>query len=171
MTIVRPASLDDDASLARISYESWDESNHPGARWHRDRPFFGPPSDARVVDVVVAVDGGGVVGYIRIQPSPSIYGDWYIADLGVAPEARSRGVGRALIRSALQRAESAEASAVWLKVLSTNEAGLALYRSVGFREVGRLSQPFTTRPGTDDLRFSVQVQRRAPTSAEPIRPS
>lgn len=79
MTALRQAVAEDDQALAAISFECWDESNDPGDLWARNRPFFGPPTDARVDDVIVATIGDRPVGYVRTFERSSVYGDRYIA--------------------------------------------------------------------------------------------
>ncbi|MFF9852140.1 GNAT family N-acetyltransferase [Streptomyces litmocidini] len=58
-----------------------------------------------------------------------------IKRLWVAPEARRKGVARALMAEALRRAEDAGAPAVRLTVWNWREEPLALYRSLGFGPV------------------------------------
>jgi ribosomal-protein-alanine N-acetyltransferase len=55
----------------------------------------------------------------------------------VAPEARRRGLARRLLRQVLETAVHQGARAAHLEVRAGNEAARALYRSMGFREVGR----------------------------------
>lgn len=162
MTEIRTATPDDERVLAEISYLCWAESNDPGDLWARERPFFGPPADALVEDVIVASIRDDVIGYVRSHPEPSPYGDWYIAGLGVHPRAQGRGVGRSLVDSALRAARLGGGHQVWLKVLSSNEPGLALYGSVGLRETARFKEPFATRPGVDDLRLSIELSQFEP---------
>lgn len=157
MNTLRPATLEDDRALAEVSFECWAESNDPGDLWSRHRPFFGPPTNARVEEVIVATSGDWPVGYIRAFEEVGEFGDWYIAGLGVAPTARSAGVGRSLVQAALSKAAFGNGTRVWLKVLSTNEPGLRLYRSLGFKEAARYSGAFSNRPGVDDLRLSVEL--------------
>ncbi|WP_082829211.1 GNAT family N-acetyltransferase [Microbacterium sp. TNHR37B] len=157
MTTLRQAVPEDDRALAEISFECWAESNDPGDLWAQDRPFFGPPTHAQAEDVIVATSDGRPVGYVRVLETSSEHGDWYIAGLGVSPSSRSTGVGRSLVQAALAKAAHGGGSRVWLKVRSTNEPGLRLYRSLGFTEVARSSEAFTSRPGVDDLRLSIEL--------------
>ena len=59
-----------------------------------------------------------------------------IVSVGVDPRARGRGVGGALVREAIRTAHADRAAALFLEVDETNEAALALYRRLRFREVG-----------------------------------
>lgn len=157
MIEIRRAALGDHQRLAAIAHECWSTSNDPGEHWQLDRPFIGSPTNARVDGVFVATSSFDPIGYVRSHAGTSPYGEWYIAGLGVALHAQSRGAGRALVLAALEAAASNGRSGVWLKVLSTNGAGLALYKSLGFNEVARFPNAFANRPGVDDLRLSIRL--------------
>lgn len=60
-----------------------------------------------------------------------------ILTLAVLPAARRRGFGRALLAGAGRQAVAAGAVRLLLEVSVVNAPALALYRSVGFRDVGR----------------------------------
>ncbi|HEV7752561.1 MAG TPA: GNAT family N-acetyltransferase [Baekduia sp.] len=61
-------------------------------------------------------------------------GDCLVEDVFVTEEARGRGVARALLELATERALERGCRRMELDVSEANEAGLALYRSFGFRE-------------------------------------
>jgi ribosomal protein S18 acetylase RimI-like enzyme len=61
-------------------------------------------------------------------------GDCLVEDVFVAESARGRGVARALLDLATERALERGCRRMELDVNEANEAGLALYRSFGFRE-------------------------------------
>ena len=69
-----------------------------------------------------------------------------ILTLAVAPEARRRGLGRALVGAAVAAAETAGARAVFLEVAEDNAAALALYEAAGFERAG-LRRGYYARPG------------------------
>jgi ribosomal-protein-alanine N-acetyltransferase len=56
--------------------------------------------------------------------------------LAVAPEARRRGLGRALLDAGLAAAAASGAEAMFLEVAADNAAALALYAGAGFDRVG-----------------------------------
>ena len=66
----------------------------------------------------------------------AIGGEAEILTLAVAPAARRRGAGRALVEAAAGLAEGLEADSLFLEVAHDNAAALALYRSTGFEQVG-----------------------------------
>jgi ribosomal-protein-alanine N-acetyltransferase len=59
-----------------------------------------------------------------------------ILTLAVAPQARGKGLGRALLSAAIGEAQRRGAGAIFLEVGSDNPAALALYARLGFANVG-----------------------------------
>jgi ribosomal protein S18 acetylase RimI-like enzyme len=85
--------------------------------------------------VFVAVLGGTGVGFVQLYPTFTSIGArraWILNDLYVAPDARRRGVGRALMEAARQLAE--ETGAAWLELATAkdNARAQALYRNCGY---------------------------------------
>jgi ribosomal protein S18 acetylase RimI-like enzyme len=66
-----------------------------------------------------------------------------LARVAVAPSSRGRGHGRALVTAALERARSLGIESMTLNVSEDNEPALRLYTSLGFTDLG----PLTDRPG------------------------
>ncbi|MBL6078962.1 GNAT family N-acetyltransferase [Belnapia sp. T18] len=64
-------------------------------------------------------------------------GEAEILTLAVAPAARRRGLGAALLGAAMQGAVLRGAAEMFLEVAAANEAALALYAAAGFDGVGR----------------------------------
>ena len=60
-----------------------------------------------------------------------------LLDVCVLPAAQRRGIGRALVRHLLHRAEVRGASTVFLEVRVGNAAARGLYAGMGFQQVGR----------------------------------
>jgi ribosomal-protein-alanine N-acetyltransferase len=80
---------------------------------------------------VVALETDG--GFIMVR----LLGDAAeVLTLAVAPSARRRGAGRALVRAGLTAAEEAGAPTVVLEVAAGNAAAVALYESEGFERAG-----------------------------------
>lgn len=80
-----------------------------------------------------------------------------ILTLAVAPEARRKGVARALLARARTQAASAGATTIVLEVGARNTAAQTLYTSTGFTAVGRRPRYY---PGGEDA-----VIMRAPLAA------
>jgi phosphinothricin acetyltransferase len=88
--------------------------------------------------VVVAVSGGQVVGWGSLNsfnPRPAYD---HVVDLSVYVERawRGRGVGRVLLTHLLDRARGLGYHKMVLATFPYNAGGLALYRRMGFSEVG-----------------------------------
>ncbi|GBF92445.1 hypothetical protein Rsub_04549 [Raphidocelis subcapitata] len=77
-------------------------------------------------------DGAPLLGYVLYQPSSLAV---QIVRLAVAPAARRRGVGRALIQAAIAAAAAQRRVAcATLHVAPSNAPALALYRACGFAD-------------------------------------
>lgn len=63
-------------------------------------------------------------------------GEAEILTLAVAPPARGKGLGRALLAAAIAEAKTRGAEMMFLEVASDNAAALALYAGLGFGKVG-----------------------------------
>lgn len=67
---------------------------------------------------------------------------WHVADelhilsVAVDPQARRRGIGRALLRSALEYAKHREIRLLLLEVRRSNRAAIRLYRAFSFTALG-----------------------------------
>jgi ribosomal-protein-alanine N-acetyltransferase len=81
-----------------------------------------------------------------------------ILTLAVAPAARRRGVGAALVDRAMQRAAAAGAGAMFLEVASGNQAARALYERAGFIRVGRRARYYPN--GGDALVLRADLKGR-----------
>lgn len=73
----------------------------------------------------------GYGGISRLGRTPPF--EYEIHTLGVDPAYQGRGIGRRLLAELL---DIADGGVVHLEVRTDNEAAIALYRSVGFAEVG-----------------------------------
>jgi RimJ/RimL family protein N-acetyltransferase len=82
----------------------------------------------------VAVAAGEIVGSLHLQPSRHGFGELGMA---VARNWRGRGVGSALLASAIEWARERGLHKLSLAVFAHNAAGIALYRKFGFVEEGR----------------------------------
>jgi ribosomal-protein-alanine N-acetyltransferase len=86
-----------------------------------------------------------------------------ILSLGVAPRWRRRGIGLALIGTALAETRRRSIPSLVLEVAVDNEPALALYEMVGFNRVGRRPR-YYRRP---DGRADALILRRSSSSTTP----
>ena len=137
---IRPATPDDAAAICTIYNQGIEdriatletERRTPEERrqWMAAR---GPRHP-----VVVAVTGGQVVGWGSLNafnPRPAYD---HVVDLSVYVERawRGRGVGRALLQHLLALAKTTGYHKMVLATFPHNEAGVILYRKLGFTPVG-----------------------------------
>jgi L-amino acid N-acyltransferase YncA len=124
------------------SWEEWDAGHLPAQRF-------------------VAVESGRVIGWIALTPYSDRCCYEGVADLSiyVDPEARGRGIGRALLEHAVDQADQAGIWTLQAGVFPENEASLALHARCGFRVVGRRE-----RIGSLDgvWRDVILLERRSP---------
>jgi ribosomal protein S18 acetylase RimI-like enzyme len=99
--------------------------------------LLSPVADIRNHDApaYVAEDGGQLVGMVTLCVYRTLTGPKaYLDHLVVAPGKRRRGIGRALVRHAIQQAAAEGASRIDLTAHREKRAGRGLYESLGFRE-------------------------------------
>ena len=90
---------------------------------------FGLRSRLSCVLVVRGEPRNGVVGFLAGTFQRR---DFYVKGLAVDPAARRRGIGRALVRAALEHARDRGAAAMVLNVWLENRAAITLYETEGF---------------------------------------
>ena len=112
----------DPAVLAALHRQAFDEP------W--DEPAF---AALLASPGVFALAVGETTGFILCR---AMAGDSEVLTLAVAPSHRRQGVGRGLLEAALAEAGRRGAEAMFLEVAADNAPALALYRSVGFAQVG-----------------------------------
>lgn len=143
-TQIRIADAGDEAALAELDRATWSPLHAVlPAPTEPYEPFF--DARHRPEDYLVAVVGGEraggeviggeVVGYVRlVLPTPlaATAHVRQIQGLVVSESARGRGVARALLRAAADRARAEGARRITLRVLAHNAPARALYASEGF---------------------------------------
>lgn len=73
----------------------------------------------------------GCVGTVQGLLDPHRYGG--IQNLGVVPDYRGRGLGRALLLKSLEGFAASGCTRAYLEVTAQNEAAVRMYRDLGFR--------------------------------------
>jgi len=114
-------------------------------------------------------ENGTVLGWAaltRVSPRPVYAG---VAEVGVyvGEAARGHGVGTALLRELIARAEAAGIWTLQASIFEENTASLALHRRAGFHVVGRRDRigrmpPIGPRGG--QWRDTLLLERRSPTA-------
>jgi ribosomal protein S18 acetylase RimI-like enzyme len=145
---VREATLADVDALVAILVEVAGEGRWIGTEApvdvERRRQRMAEDVERADAIVLVAEAGGAPVGELGLHLAR--YG---VAELGMAVAAgwRGRGVGRALLAEAIDRARAAGAHKVALQVWPHNAAAIALYERFGFEREGYLQRHYRRRSG------------------------
>jgi ribosomal protein S18 acetylase RimI-like enzyme len=126
---VQPCAAGDPAlhALEQAGFsDHWGFLREPYGDWHRRVSRFGDASPAFLARLDAEPAGGARV--------IARFGRAWIASLVVAPEARRRGLGEALVRAVAAASDTAE---VGLEVDAQNADACRLYERLGFVEVDR----------------------------------
>ena len=103
---------------------------------------------------LLAFDGEELVGYVGVW----LLGDeGHITNVAVAPAARGRGVGAALLAALMEIARGRGVRSMTLEVRPSNEAALALYRKFGFRSVGRRPHYYTDNDEDAEILWNTDI--------------
>jgi ribosomal protein S18 acetylase RimI-like enzyme len=162
----REMSLDRLGEEPRLSFESFDRTDHDVFRETMARSFEGSldcpeVTGARSIEEVMtgfqgqgvfdpgawwlASDGDNPVGVLLTSAIPD-EDAWEISYVGVVPEARRRGYGREIVTRALFEARAVDVGQVFLTVDARNEPAWKLYRSLGFEPFDRREVFLMLRP-------------------------
>jgi ribosomal-protein-alanine N-acetyltransferase len=105
--------------------------------------------------VVVEEPGGEVVGYSICW---TVGEESHLLNIAVRPDARGRGIGRALLKECLRRAARAGARRIFLEVRPSNQQAIRIYRREGFRFVG-IREGYYTDTGEDAIVFTREMRK------------
>ncbi len=83
---------------------------------------------------LTALEGEHLLGYVGMM---YVLDEGYISNVAVAPEARRKGIGDALIEELMRRAELLGLAFVTLEVRQSNAPAASLYEKHGFTTVGK----------------------------------
>jgi ribosomal protein S18 acetylase RimI-like enzyme len=145
---IRPAEAKDLPALSTLAKRTWSDAFGDGisredeaAELERGRSesYFANALTCKVI--LVAEDEGVLVGYVQV-------GDVDIAEVDVQPadqelqrlyvetSMQGGGLGRKLMKAALEHPRLANATRIFLQVWDENERAIRLYESFGFQPVG-----------------------------------
>ncbi len=92
-------------------------------------------------------EDGEIRGYAILMPAVDAA---ELLTIGVAAAQQRKGFGRAILSEMLNLARATQVRHVFLEVLSTNAAAIALYRSAGFCQVGVRQDYYKNAKGSGD---------------------
>ncbi len=150
-TTIRPAAMVDCSRIAAIHAEGfalgWDRSEieHMLLEGH-------------VADVLVsrAVFGEIVTGFAI---SRVVLDEAELLTIALDPEVRGRHLSAPLLRRQAERLRRAGATSLFLEVAADNAAALALYRGLGFAEIGRRKGYYPAMTGREAPRRDALTMR------------
>jgi aminoglycoside 6'-N-acetyltransferase I len=140
MITVRSAKPSDAAAWLELRHALWPEGPQSEHREAIDRFFAGEAREP--LAVLLAEDGTGCpTGFAELSIRPSAEGCHsdrvaYLEGWFVAPQARGRGVGRALIAAAEQWGRAQGCREFASDAQPDNQLSAAAHRALGFAEVG-----------------------------------
>ena len=125
--------------------------------------WSGPEVEALMVqNGVVAVGAKLGSALLAMTLVRAAAGEAEILSIAVAGEWRGCGLGHRLMEHAMDRAAALRARAMFLEVEAGNTAALALYRRLGFTEVGRRRGYYKHEGGGDALVMKRSLDDRQP---------
>ena len=124
---IRQAKLYDVPAMARIERESFEEY------WSPDELTKDVTCDDGSIYVAVAMSGDERAGYADMR---IVAGEAQIYNIAIAPEFRRQGIGEALLMHMIEKSRELGLDIISLEVRSGNEAAMALYEKMGFKQVG-----------------------------------
>jgi len=104
--------------------------------------FLGDPRH----HLAVAIDGNLVVGFasgVHYLHPDKLQPEFWINEVGVAPTHQAQGLGKALMRSLLQVAQSLGCAEAWVLTERSNKSAMRFYKSVGADEAPDETVMFT----------------------------
>jgi GNAT superfamily N-acetyltransferase len=144
---LRPVMLDDEATFARMAYEHYKGtldapmvSASPAqaevmmrAMFHNEYALLEPSASRLALDDAGSPAGGILVACQTTDPADRLA---WVLDISINERWRGRGLGRALLHSALSAAHDLGYGRIGLMVTLENEGAMSLYRSTGFEAYG-----------------------------------
>jgi phosphinothricin acetyltransferase len=142
---IRPATLADLPSLTAL-INHYISNTHitfdlvPYTPAERE-PWFQEHSDGRRYRLLVAEDGGSILGYAATGPfrNKGAYDTTVEVSIACAPQATGRGLGAKLYRALFDAIAGEDIHRVIAIIVPPNPASIALHERFGFRTAGTLT--------------------------------
>jgi ribosomal protein S18 acetylase RimI-like enzyme len=136
VVVVRPVEPAEHAAVAALTAAVYRGEGYSGADY--EPALRDVASRAASATVLVALDDGRLAGAVTVATrggqwaEQSVTGEAVVRMLVVAPQARGRGVGQALVQACLDRAEADGCSLVRLSSQEDMTSAHRLYERLGF---------------------------------------
>jgi ribosomal protein S18 acetylase RimI-like enzyme len=138
----RPEERERVKTLTRLAYAEFADVMTPSAWQALEAAVEGVLKNPGPAECIVAEDAERLVGSVFLYPAGAAlyaraeqqaYPELRL--LAIAPNARRRGVGRALVDECIRRAHASGASELGLHTSKSLAAAIAMYESMGFTRV------------------------------------
>jgi ribosomal-protein-alanine N-acetyltransferase len=124
---MRPGDLERVMEIERAGF------SHPWSRDLLERELSHVWSTILVAEGEDRADAQAILGFVIFW---LVHDEVHILNIATAVEARRRGVGRALMKEAVDLGRRRGATLATLEVRRSNASAIELYRSLGYRQVG-----------------------------------
>ena len=137
MFAVRTAGAADLEALAPL-FDAYRQFYQQRADLALSRAFIAARLERCDSVIFLAWEGDQAIGFVQLYPVFSSTAQtpgrlWLLNDLFVAPRARSRGAGRALLEQARAHAVETGAVGLFLQTARSNQSAQQLYESLGWK--------------------------------------
>ncbi|REC95315.1 GNAT family N-acetyltransferase [Kushneria indalinina] len=150
MSAIRPATLNDLDALT-VLLDGYRMFYQQGSDEAACRTFLYERLEHGDSCLLVHDTGHGPDGFVQLYPvfsTVSLSSRWLLNDLFVAPHARGRGIGRALMQAAANLAREQGVTSLMLRTQTHNHAAKALYESLGWQKSDDFDTYMLTLPAT-----------------------
>lgn len=146
---IATATVDDAAGIAAVRNAAAAHLTelHGAGSWSGSISERGVTRGINTSRVLIAQDGDEIVGTLRLATRrpwtidtayfAAVERPLYLVDMAVAPRAQRRGIGRQLLRAAVQTAEGWKMQAIRLDAYDHAAGAGPFYAKCGFVEAGR----------------------------------
>jgi [ribosomal protein S18]-alanine N-acetyltransferase len=133
-----------DLERQSLAAAHWSREQHEGLFVTADAQ----PQSSRFA--LVVEDEGELPEVLAFLIAHRVDAEWELENIVVASAVRRRGVGTRLLGEFVAHARGEQGSGIFLEVRESNHSGRALYRKVGFEEVG-LRKSYYSHPPEDAI--------------------
>lgn len=102
----------------------------------------------------VCEEDGKILGYCIMTMG---VGEAHLLNISVSPDEQGQGVGRKMMEAMIEKAKN-EAETMFLEVRPSNAGAIALYRKLGFNEIGTRKGYYPAENGREDaIMFALEL--------------
>lgn len=140
--IIRPIEEANIPVLWKLEENMWTNENAPNADQQLNYDAYEKAQKNR--GILVAAEAENLLGFISYHTPTTMTShshQWEIG-IGVANDAKGKGVGRRLIEALIEKAREENILKISLRVLGSNESARGFYEHLGFTQEGHLKNEF-----------------------------